>query len=155
GDVGVADRAGFVSLCAEYRVARAAVCAAAPAAVRAGGWDAAASPTACATKVGRLTTQCHSFFPKLRIPHKLWGGPAVGTTISASCKARAGRRGRRPRRGPQDRGVRPTLTETHPRRLYHNRSNHGRLCVDRTIRQGPPFRRAQPAPGAGVYGHRD
>src|ERR1017187_6221015 len=24
---------------------------------------------------GRLTTQCHSFFPKLRIPHKLWGGP--------------------------------------------------------------------------------
>src|ERR1019366_4681459 len=75
GDVGVADRAGFVSLCAEYRVARAAVCAAAPAAVRAGGWDAVASPTAWATKVGRLTTQCHSFFPKLRIPHKLWGGP--------------------------------------------------------------------------------
>src|SRR5450755_3974020 len=52
-----------------------------------------------------LSTQCHSFFPKVRILQKLWGGPpgpAVGTTLSASCKARAGRRGRRPQRGPQD-----------------------------------------------------
>src|ERR1017187_9192241 len=57
----------------------------------------------------RLSTQCHSFFPKMRILHKLLGGPPWagggrpcpgGKKLGPQQgKARGGRGGRRPRTG--------------------------------------------------------